>query len=55
MKLAIGVFLLLWIISGLAGAWMLEGANMRPQTVAAGPLSLIKGYHDASPSHPERH
>jgi hypothetical protein len=50
----IGIILLLWLIAGFAGAWMLEGTNMRLQTVAAGPFSLVKGFHEASPSHPER-
>jgi hypothetical protein len=49
-----GIVLILWLISGLAGAWMLQGGDMRPETVAAGPFSLVKGYHQASPSHPER-
>jgi hypothetical protein len=48
----IGIILLLWLIAGLAGAWMLEGRNMQPQTVAGGPLTLIKGYNHASPTHP---
>jgi len=48
----IGMILLLWLIAGLAGAWMLEGRQMQPQTIAAGPFSLVKGYHHASPSHP---
>lgn len=52
MKLFIGFMVMLWVISGLAGAYMLEGSRMHWKTVAKGPISLVKGYDSASQFNP---
>ena len=48
MKLFLGFMVMLWLISGLAGAYMLEGSRMHWKTVAKGPISLVHGYNSAS-------
>jgi hypothetical protein len=48
MKLFVGFMVMLWLISGLAGAYMLEGSHMHLKTIAKGPISLVHGYNDAS-------
>ena len=47
MKLFLSFVMIVWLISGLAGAWMLEGSHMHWKTVALGPISLVRGYNSA--------
>jgi hypothetical protein len=50
MKLLIAVAVLLWLVSGLVGAWMLEGdEDLRWKTVARGPISLVKALNEEEP------
>ena len=46
MKLFILVLLVIWLVCGVAGAWMLEGSDMHFKTIARGPISLVKGFTD---------
>lgn len=53
MKLWIGVAALLWLVCGLAGAWMLEGReNIHWKPVVKGPITLIKAFNDKPVSYP---
>jgi len=52
MKLFVILAVLFWLISGFAGAWMLEGSDMHLRTIAGGPISLVKGYNDTPPHYP---
>jgi hypothetical protein len=47
MKVFVGFAVLIWLVCGLAGGWMLEGRQMHLKTIAGGPFSLIKGYNDS--------
>ena len=42
------LFALCWLICGVAGGWMLEGHAMHFRTIAAGPVSLIRGFNETS-------
>jgi len=47
MKLFVGVMIFIWLVCGLAGAWMLEGGDdLHWKTIARGPISLIKAFND---------
>lgn len=50
MKLIIGFAVLAWFAAGLAGAYMLEGSNMRLATIARGPISLVKAINETPPT-----
>ena len=50
MKLVIGLAIFAWFALGLAGAWMLEGNDMRLGTIALGPISLVKAINETPPT-----
>ena len=51
MKLFIGVALFIWLVCGLAGEWLLEdGGDIRWQSVAKGPITLIKAMERSPPT-----
>ena len=53
MKMFVGIAVFVWLLCGLAGAWMLEGANhMHARTIIRGPISLIKAINDAGTPYP---
>ncbi len=53
MKWAIGVLLVVWLLCGLIGAWWLDELNSRHlKTIALGPISLAKAYHESPPTYP---
>jgi hypothetical protein len=52
MKLFVACALLLWLVCGLIGAWMLEGGNMHLKTIARGPISLVKGFDEHPVTYP---
>jgi len=53
MKLFAIVALFIWLVCGLAGAWMLEGADLHWQLIVKGPITLIRAFNEAQPSSPE--
>jgi hypothetical protein len=50
MKIAVGVALLVWLLCGLAGAWMVEDED-RPhlERVVRGPITLIEAFQASEP------
>src|SRR3982751_2685193 len=52
MKMFVTIAIICWLISGLAGSWMLEGNDMHLTTIARGPISLVKGFNDTPPQYP---
>jgi hypothetical protein len=53
MKWFVGFVLVVWLLCGLAGAWILDGpGHMRFKTIAKGPISLAKAYNDNPVSYP---
>jgi hypothetical protein len=52
MKLALGVFLFIWLICGVAGAWMMGESSIHWKTIAKGPITLAKAYKENPPSYP---
>lgn len=51
MKLFIGIGLFIWLVCGLAGDWLLEGADdLHWQAVAKGPITLIKAMERSPPT-----
>ena len=51
-KLFVTIAVICWLISGLAGSWMLEGNDMHLKTIAGGPISLVKGFNETPPQYP---
>ena len=48
MKFAFGLFAFLWLLSGVAGAWVLDDLDSAHwKMIAKGPLTLIKAANDA--------
>ena len=46
-KLFVTVALFVWLLCGVAGAWMIEGRqDLHLRTIALGPISLIKGFNE---------
>ncbi len=37
--MVVTIAVICWLISGLAGSWMLEGNDMHLKTIALGPIS----------------
>lgn len=47
MKLFVIVLVFIWVVCGIAGAWMMDGAgDMHWRTIARGPISLIQAFQD---------
>jgi hypothetical protein len=51
MKIAVGVALVLWLLCGLIGAWMMleEDQSLRFKAVAGGPITLIRAVNQTEP------
>ena len=50
MKLVVAVAVVLWLICGLVGAWMLEDdEGLRLKAVALGPVTLVKAFNETEP------
>ena len=47
MKAFVALAVVIWILCGVAGSWMLHNGEMRLKTIAYGPISLVKGYNSA--------
>ena len=52
MKLAIGIFVLIWLICGVAGAWMMGEGEVHWKVIAKGPITLVKAYNDHPVDYP---
>ena len=52
MKLAIGILVFIWLLCGVAGAWMKGESTVHWKTIALGPITLSKAYKDNPPSYP---
>jgi hypothetical protein len=51
MKFALGLFVFLWVMSGLIGAWMLDDLHPRYwKVIAKGPITLVRAIND-NPAH----
>lgn len=51
MKFALGLFVFMWVTSGLIGAWMLDDLHPRYwKVVAKGPITLVRAIDD-NPAH----
>ena len=47
MKLFVGLAVFVWLLCGLAGAWMLEGHDdLHIKTIAKGPISLVRAFNE---------
>jgi hypothetical protein len=47
MKWAVGIFVFLWLLSGLIGAWWLDELDSDHwKVVAKGPISLVRAYNE---------
>jgi hypothetical protein len=47
MKMFVALAVVLWLLCGVAGAWMLEGAEMHAKTIALGPIAVMRGFNQA--------
>ena len=53
MKALFMVLLLLWILCGLAGDWMIDGlGDLHYKAIMRGPLTLHDAFTDDPPSYP---
>ncbi|HWI89021.1 MAG TPA: hypothetical protein VNS11_07280 [Sphingomicrobium sp.] len=53
MKLLLTVGLIFWVICGFAGDWMMDGlGDLHWKAIAWGPLTLIEGLNEDSPTLP---
>jgi hypothetical protein len=51
MKFAFGLFVFIWVMCGLIGAWMLDDLNPRYwKVVAKGPITLVRAINE-NPAH----
>jgi hypothetical protein len=50
MKAFLLVALFIWLLCGLAGAWMLDDLHWKP--IAKGPITLIKAFNDKPVAYP---
>lgn len=47
MKWAIGIFVFLWLLSGLLGAWWLDDLDSEHwKVIAKGPITLVRAYKE---------
>jgi hypothetical protein len=46
MKLFVIIMILVWFICGVAGDWMMDGAELHWRQVIRGPITLIKAFND---------
>jgi hypothetical protein len=47
MKLFVGLAVFMWLLCGLAGAWMLKGdGDLHWKAIAKGPITLIKAFNE---------
>lgn len=54
MKLAIGVAIIVWLLCGLIGDWMLEGReDMHLKRIARGPITLAEAFNEKPVRYPE--
>lgn len=53
MKLFVAVAMFIWLLCGLAGAWMLEGGgDLHFMTIAKGPITLVRAFNEDPPTLP---
>ena len=53
MKFAVGIFVFMWLLSGVVGAALMHQLDRHHwQAVARGPITLVKGYNETPPSYP---
>jgi hypothetical protein len=53
MKLFVAIAAFIWLVCGLAGAWMLEGnSDLHLKTIAGGPITLVRAYNDDPVTYP---
>jgi hypothetical protein len=52
MKLAVGIFIIIWLLCGLAGAWMMGETGIHWKTIAKGPITLVKAFKEDPVSYP---
>jgi len=52
MKLAVGIFVFIWVICGVAGAWMKGETSVHWKTIAKGPITLVKAFNENPPTYP---
>jgi hypothetical protein len=45
MKLAVGILIFIWLLCGIAGAWMLGDSTVHWMTIAKGPITLVKAFN----------
>lgn len=44
MKLAVGILVFVWLLCGVAGAWMMGDSSVHWKTIAKGPITLTKAF-----------
>jgi hypothetical protein len=44
MKFAVSVAIAVWLLCGLAGAWLLGQQRVDIRTIARGPITLVKAF-----------
>ena len=52
MKLAVGVLIFIWLLCGVAGAWMLGESSVHWKTIAKGPITLAKAFQEDPVTYP---
>jgi len=53
MKLAVGIAVILWLLCGLIGDWMLEGSDdLHFKAIAYGPITLADALNEHPVSYP---
>jgi len=50
MKVFAAVAVFIWLVCGLAGAWMLDGPDLRWQSIVRGPITLVRAFNETPPS-----
>ena len=54
MKWFVTFAIVIWLLCGVAGAWMLgAGGDLRWKAIARGPITLVKAYNESSGSYPD--
>jgi hypothetical protein len=49
MKSFLAFAVVLWLLCGLIGAWMLQGnGTLQPGMIAMGPITLVKAFNEGS-------
>jgi hypothetical protein len=51
MKLFVGLFVFVWLLCGVVGAWWLDDMHWRP--IVRGPITLVKAFNEQPVDYPD--